>query len=301
MIGAIITILIICCSTHILSHKPDTKSNENKDSFVEKVYRKQQLQQTALQRKYDHQRHHEVKNTIGDMFSHYDANWPCVWGETFLVGGDPNMTSDKMAYGAKWGCGLELMSAAPRRECIVYSIGSNNDFSFEEGIADLLPHCKIFTFDPTVKSPKVPAHIADKVQFLKWGLSGSDTGNYLLLSTMMRRLKHSHIDILKVDVEGSEWPAFFALDAMDDAWPDIGQLLIEIHIWKYTLGGSGYTPERPDDNTHTLGTIIELFERHDLRLFHKEVNAQWGSTCCSEFSFIHKDWHPEKRPPFTNV
>ena len=53
--------------------------------------------------------------------------------------------------GGKWLCGLQELNTA--RPCIIYSAGSNNDFTFEERINYLAPHCEVHTFDPTSGPP----------------------------------------------------------------------------------------------------------------------------------------------------
>ena len=58
------------------------------------------------------------------------------------------------------------------------------------------------------------------------GISGKNIGNLKTLPTIMKQLKHDHIDIFKIDVEGSEWPAFFN-GLQSGNWPNIGQILVE--------------------------------------------------------------------------
>lgn len=105
----------------------------------------------------------------------------------------------------KWVCNPHRISELMRiqnKKCVVFSIGSNNDFSFEMGIRKELPDCEIHTFDHTVTPTAVP----EGVQFHKWGLSTKDSGNMKTLSTIMKTLNlgpnHS-LEILKVDVEGA--------------------------------------------------------------------------------------------------
>ena len=242
------------------------------------------------QRQYDFRQNRglKMKDRPDFVWNHLKANWQCVWGANHLIG--------HVGDGVKWGCGLNWLAQQPQQECVIYSVGSHNDFSFEESVLQYLPHCKVFTFDPTVAVPMVPADIADRVEFRKWGLAGKDEGEYLMLSTMMSKLGHSHVDILKVDIEGWEYPAFFALDERGE-WPSIGQLLIEIHkeAPELQLDYRGYVPPNGvdiQDPQAMLLSIIRLFEKHSLRMFHDEINYP---ECCSEFSFIQKDWSPLRR------
>ena len=216
------------------------------------------------------------------------ANWPCIWGVDHVVG--------KVHDGPKWTCGLNQLAKLPQQECVVYSFGSMNEFSFEvKLLTEFLPHCKVWTFDHTVENPRVPKSIAEKMTYLKWGLSSENSGKFKTLPTIMKELGHTHIDILKVDIEGYEWPTFFALDARNE-WPSFGQLQIEIHTGMF----GGYTPPIESglnlkNRTGMMLSIIELFEKHDLRMFHEEINTVGRGECCSEYAFIQKEWSPLRR------
>ena len=74
--------------------------------------------------------------------------------------------------GGKWVCDPHRILKKSTKSCLVYSVGSNNDFGFEEKIlTDISPDCVIHTFDPTVgDSPSnLPAH--GKIKFHPWGLA----------------------------------------------------------------------------------------------------------------------------------
>ena len=43
------------------------------------------------------------------------------------------------------------------------------------------------------------------------------------------------------------------------------------------------------DDDAALRGWFELLESNGFRLFHKEINAQYGASCCIEYGFIHKD------------
>ena len=164
------------------------------------------------------------------VFGSFEANWPCLFGELMLI--DESMQNGDGPDGVKWVCGLQHLNASSSsRQCVVYSIGSNNQWEFEVRMNELLPHCDIFTFNPTVDIPTPPSVIEHKVEFKKWGLAGTDDEekSMFLLSSIMQRLNHSHIDVLKIDVEGYEWTAIPALDAQN-VCPSIGQLMIELHV-----------------------------------------------------------------------
>merc|ERR1712154_415213 len=69
-----------------------------------------------------------------------------------------------------------------------------------------------------------------------------------------------------------------------DSWPSVGQLLLEVHI----------EGQRRFDGI-SLDVLFANVERANLRLFHHELNWEFGATCCIEYSFIHMSWRPGKR------
>ena len=98
---------------------------------------------------------------------------------------------------------------------MVYSFGSNNDFSFDDTIERY--GCRVFTFDPSTQS-----HFHKRTEnayFLPTGLYHEDIEKdsrgwkMKKLSTIYHHLKADHgdviIDYLKIDIEGAEWEVKF--------------------------------------------------------------------------------------------
>ncbi|KAA8499542.1 hypothetical protein FVE85_7127 [Porphyridium purpureum] len=183
--------------------------------------------------------------------------------------------------GGKYVCHTD--SLEPEKPCLVYSAGSNNDFSFEDDMHTIWPHCEIHTFDPTLKErhlqPKNPSY----VNFHPWGLSGQNdpARMYFTLSEVMRRLNHTGRDItvFKVDIEHAEYETFEAM-GREGSFP-FQQLLIEVHD--------------PKKN----GQLFLMLREHGFAIFAKEVNF-FGIPCCMEYVFgrvgraffemIHDPW-----------
>lgn len=214
-------------------------------------------------------------------FSHYMANWPCIWGEEYVgIGaGDGN----------KWMCGARLI----QKPCVVYSFGSNRNIQFEKGIHNLGVNCEVHIYDPTSSAPHEAIQLGFK--YHRTGLGGTDGWQNGLpvktLATLMRENGHSHLDVLKVDIERAEHAAVKQIAS--DGWPSVGQFLVEVHI------DSDAPQASPLGNVGISGRSLDEFfgriERANLRLFHQELNWEFGATCCSEYSFIHKDWQPETK------
>ncbi|EAU87466.2 hypothetical protein CC1G_02225 [Coprinopsis cinerea okayama7 len=144
--------------------------------------------------------------------------------------------------GGKWTCGLSRLEH--RKDCIVYSFGINNESSFEAEILERTNHCQIWGYDFSVPSfgPEIHLSLANRTHFSDVGLAGEDQpgGNPPMyrLETLMKLNNHTHIDILKMDIEGWEFESLrtFILPYVEsgEALP-IGQLQVEIHIWDKTF------------------------------------------------------------------
>jgi len=120
----------------------------------------------------------------------------------------------------------------PKRPCVVYSFGIANDFSFDDDTA-LNYGCHVYSFDPSMD---VETHNrSDLVHFYKIGLSGrSETrGNWQLytFSDIRQMLGHqrTQIDVVKIDIENSEWTALKNMAATGEL-RRFKQMLLEFHL-----------------------------------------------------------------------
>ncbi len=140
-------------------------------------------------------------------------------------------------------------------ESIIYSFGIGEDISFDLDIISKYG-CKVFAFDPTPKSISwlKKQHLPNNFQYFDYGLSAQngfvelfppknpnhishsivrkDHANSPIivkvknLTTIMKELGHNKIDILKMDIEGSEYEI---IDDIIENNFDIKQILIEFH------------------------------------------------------------------------
>ncbi|KAI0049038.1 hypothetical protein FA95DRAFT_1489947 [Auriscalpium vulgare] len=151
--------------------------------------------------------------------------------------------------GGKWVCGLERLR--DKQDCVVYSVGSPADASFEAELLARTKHCQLYLYDPSSSSPpRGPWDSRGRVHFHRWGVAGfdahasSDKNKFYTLQSLMRANGHAHVDLLKIDLEGWEFDAMTAFVnslANPDAPPadadfppasmPVGQMLLELHLW----------------------------------------------------------------------
>jgi hypothetical protein len=73
----------------------------------------------------------------------------------------------------KHTCGVTVPAQGDAEACVVISLGSNNEFSFELDVARQLPHCAIHTLDCTIV-PHVPAELRGRLTFHEICLGPAD-------------------------------------------------------------------------------------------------------------------------------
>lgn len=153
----------------------------------------------------------------------------------------------RLGDGGKWVCGLRYM--LQDRPCLVYSLGSAGDTSFEEQIL-ASTSCEVHTFDPNLSTDMQTAMQTSLpgLHFHSVGLGRSsgplhslDDRNMHSFEEVMAALGHAWVDVLKVDIEGHEWDMFLDFFASGAHLPAT-QLLVEFHwpgsaekVWRYTL------------------------------------------------------------------
>ena len=126
--------------------------------------------------------------------------------------------------GGKWVCDPYQLKS--RDDCLVYSAGSNGEFSFEIGMKRAMPHCEIHTFDIDLHP-----YPNDTVIFhtIKLG-DGAPLTYSKNWTAIVHELNHTNriIDILKIDIEGTEY-SFFPLifQSSEKSYPR--QILVELH------------------------------------------------------------------------
>jgi len=188
--------------------------------------------------------------------------------------------------GGKWVCGFEE-NLSTKSACLIYSLGIRDETSFEEEILQRSSNCTVRMFDHTIgRPPSLVEKYPGRAFWYPFGISGDDqTWNLRTLRTLMDTNQDELIDILKMDVECSEWEALKRILKDFTVGPlPFSQLLVEIHFFKVP------ETERPK----MLLSLSKSLEDVGLRLFKSELNI-WGVPyCCSEYSFLNIKVEPFK-------
>ena len=200
-------------------------------------------------------------------------------------------------YGNNYG-GFYICPEILNSKSIIYSFGIGEDISFDKTVID--KHgCTVYGFDPTpksinwIKNQKLPV----KFKFFEYGISTKNemvnfylpkNPNYVsgsiivhkniefmnkvsvpmkCLTEITKKLGHQHIDVLKMDIEGSEYDV---IENILNSPVTINQILMEFHYLYFK-----------DGKTKTQNTIKLL------KKFGFEVFAV--SDSFEEISFINKN------------
>ncbi|HEX5150783.1 MAG TPA: FkbM family methyltransferase [Parafilimonas sp.] len=192
-------------------------------------------------------------------------------------------------YGNSYG-GFYVHPNTLKKDSIVYSFGIGEDISFDKAIIE--KHgCRVFGFDPTpksiewIKSQILPGGFS----FMNYGLhvktgfvsfhlpknknhvSGSLLSHQNVndndivtvpvkkFTDITNELGHERIDLLKIDIEGSEYET---LDSILASPIYIRQILLEIHERFFEDGRSKTRKliKALKDNNYTLFAVSDSFE-----------------------------------------
>lgn len=171
-----------------------------------------------------------------EFYDYVEEQRPCEKME--VVGG-----SSSSKYGAKQVC-TDPGFAPQANNCTVLSFGINNEFSFDDVIADKIG-CNVYAFDPTMNQPD---HLrGERVHFFALGLGGEeglgnarvrwfDAPSSVKVDSYMGILKrlnllNTTIDYLKMDIEGAELRFFrTVVDNHPELLKNVRQIGMEVHF-----------------------------------------------------------------------
>ncbi|TPX34739.1 hypothetical protein SmJEL517_g02714 [Synchytrium microbalum] len=152
-----------------------------------------------------------------------------------------------------------------RNKCVVYSFGINDDFSFDDEVAETYG-CQVHAFDPTMKVETYQR--SKKVMFWNVGVANrtlpksKEGWNVSTVKDLMTSFGHKKIDLIKMDIEGNEWPV---LQDWIEKTPEVlwatDQLDLEIHL-------------ELDDMIAQADLIRRLLEDFDYQIWGWHVNPK---------------------------
>ena len=130
--------------------------------------------------------------------------------------------------GGKIVCIDKLISDIANNECVIFSFGIANDWTFEDMMDGL--GCTVHAFDPSVNFPSKRGR---NTTFEKLGVAAKkDTANLLdTLGNILKKYHHENkkISYLKMDIEGSELTGLESW-LSEGALRNVQQIAAEVHL-----------------------------------------------------------------------
>lgn len=238
-----------------------------------------------------------LKNRVHERQNHVEMNDPKKWMRDdgpawYMFSFNPDFTClherrvGGMSDGSKWVCDPHRIMAVSneRRKkgengCLIYSIGSNGNFDFEQAMLEATNKhgrvndepCEVHIFDPKNYGEVTP----NGMHFHHWGIKGSSNQNigpnFKSLQETVNSLGHHGkvIDIFKIDCEGCEWESY---NDWFGSGVTMSQILVEVH-------------GNPDLQAIDF---FETMQHNNYVTFHKEPNLI-GDGRCMEYAFLKLD------------
>jgi FkbM family methyltransferase len=279
-------------------------SNKNKPfkSFINKVkLRELPLSRIHLKYFYKYGSNFSYKAKTKEIIKNYYIAFKekikklIGYNQDFLI---EQITCKKEWYGNQYG-GFYVNPNIINNSSIVYSFGIGEDISFDNTIIEK-HNAKVFGFDPTPKSIKwiESQNTSSNFTFFDFGIdiengikifnlpendehvSGSIYNpNHVsdlkkvevkmkTFKSIVESLKHKKIDVIKMDIEGSEYSV---LEDILSSNIDIGQVLVEFHDRFF------------DDGKLKSKRIIKKLKQHNFLIFGISQSKE-------EISFINKKY-----------
>lgn len=187
------------------------------------------------------------------------------------------------------------LDAIPTTGCVVYSIGIANNWIFDDFMIE--QGCQVFSFDPSMAGVKKHKRHANHL-FEPIGIGtidGMHTGESTLygektnyevetLGHIMERHGHTHLTMVRMDVESAEWAVLEQWLAK--GWIErMDQLLLEIHMWK-----------RGDEKRHS-----RILHSIPMELFHTAKNHWDGTRLHGDMTRVYEMGWIRRSPPTSMV
>ncbi len=130
----------------------------------------------------------------------------------------------RLSDGGKWLCRFRYYEKL--EDCTVLSFGINGEYTFE---IELLRRtkCRIFGFDASVNIPE--AFLGNpRFTFVQKFLGPNVNATHTTLQEIVGNYSISKIDLIKMDIEGSEWDVISSWRKLYSVFP-APQFLVELH------------------------------------------------------------------------
>ena len=172
--------------------------------------------------------------------------------------------------GGKTVCNAQATLDRHANDCVIVSVGSNGDVSFEEEMRALRPSCAFHIYDPFLtaeQEARIPA----------WAQYFNEPFN---ATTGRRRYAGRHVAILKIDCEGCEFHSMAGW--LESTCTDL--ILPEVH-------GCLNLPESPnpmsvEQRMRRSHEVMSTMERHGYRVYASEVNLLARTPTCVEYGLM---------------
>jgi hypothetical protein len=213
----------------------------------------------------------------------------CREGRGVLVGGLDTRPEPVLLGEPKYVCGVQHLGN--RRPCVVYSFGSSNEIMFEIGIKALAPQCDVHTFDH-ITLPEAASVRQFNFSVHRWALGtgrSTDPAPARTLDAIMRAFNHSHVDILKIDIEVSaEVPACDSLSLTTDSNVEFGVQNAEVAFldWLFRRPSLMKKIDQIAIEFHSVRWMRDYIGglvQRGFRPTHARVND--AHDCCAEVAF----------------
>jgi len=203
--------------------------------------------------------------------------------DEFAIGASISAKTGRIGDGGKWTCHSEELRTRP---CIVYSFGSHGDDAYERAIKRLAPNCEIHTFDPGDYRSQV-GH-PDVLTYHRKAVGCQPAKGMVSIVSIAEKLNHTHIDLLKMDIEGLEYGVLDSFFTQRETWPlTVWQLQVEFHPLNPLF--------TPDSHERRLNFFFDKLKDNGFVPFHKEPNFIWRMGI--EVAFMNVTWDREHRTP----
>ena len=187
-----------------------------------------------------------------------------------------NRDKPELLDGDKITCNL-----ADEENCLIVSIGSNNDWSFEEDIFNRTTNCQVHTFDCTLGTGnttymgqsggvKVPDRLRSRVFGYNICLGADDKkidGNdYRPWDALLKEANiKSAPSYVKMDIEGHEWSVLPAIIANSESRTLPQHIAVEIHM------NHPYGPDNFYHKTMFFDYLYRVGSYHPVNFFYNRI------------------------------